>query len=257
MAHAEEQKKWLATFLETRNQSETSRIHGVPLSTLNKFLQTFPDLYKERYSKKEFEYWINLYFCGFGVTAISRITSRSRHTITKFLKKFDVYEELFIYTKDIIENFAKSKNATVEFPDGNINARTSLKWTCLEHNHTFPNSPSSVMGKQKQWCKICKGQKIFDIQDFKDFAEEKGGKCLSKEYINYKTNLEFECAIGHRFSRTPAHLYDNKQPRWCSKCGEVKRYEEKKEFIIKEVKKYVKDKGGTLLSIDQPIYTIL
>ena len=168
MANKEDEKKWLETFLKTRNQSETSRRHGVPQSTLNKFLQSIPDLNKERYYNEEFEYWINLYFSGFGVTAISRITSRSRHTLTKFLKKFDVYEELFIYTKDIIEDFAKSKNATVEFPDGNINARTSLKWTCLEHNHTFLNAPSQVMGTRKQWgCVVCMGQKVINIQLFK------------------------------------------------------------------------------------------
>ena len=65
-----------------------------------------------------------------------------------------------LYNAENITAFAKSKNATVEFPDGNINARTSLKWTCLEHSHTFPNNPSSVMGKRKQWCKLCKGQNI-------------------------------------------------------------------------------------------------
>ena len=47
MAKKEDEKKWLETFLETRNQSETSRRHGVPQSTLNKFLQSIPDLNKE------------------------------------------------------------------------------------------------------------------------------------------------------------------------------------------------------------------
>ena len=73
------------------------------------------------------------------------------------------------FGKEIIEAFAKGKNAIVKFPKGNINARTSLKWTCLEHNHTFPNSPSSVMGTRKQWCKLCKGQNIYEIQFFIDF----------------------------------------------------------------------------------------
>ena len=128
---------------------------------------------------KELEYWINLYCSGFDVTAIGRITQTHRDKITKYLKIFSVYEEPFVYTKEIIEAFANSKKATVKFPEGNLNARTSLEWTCKEHHPSFNNSASKVMGTRKQWCKLCKGQNIYDIQYFIDFAKEKGGKFKS------------------------------------------------------------------------------
>ena len=118
-----------------------------------------------------------------------------------------------LYTKKNVLDFAKSKNATVEFPDKNVNARTSLIWTCLEHGHSFKNSPSSVMGKRKQWCKLCKGQKVFDIDFFKIFAKEKGGVCLSKKYGNYHTPLNFKCSKGHLFHRDPSGLLDKNNPK--------------------------------------------
>lgn len=158
-----------------------------------------------------------------------------------------------LYNAENITAFAKSKNATVEFPDGNINARTSLKWTCLEHSHTFPNNPSSVMGKRKQWCKLCKGQNIYDIQFFIDFAKEKGGRCLSKKYGNYHIPLDFKCELGHLFHREPADLLDKNNPKWCGVCLKKKQYEEKRKFSYRQVKDYVESKGGELISVERPV----
>ena len=204
-------------------------------------------------SDKDFEYLINLYCSGLSVTAITRDTGVNRNKITRYLKTFGVYEKPFKYTKELIKDFANSKNATVEFPYSKVDARTSLKWTCLEHNYTFANSSSSVMGTRKQWCKLCKGQNIFNIQYFIDFAKEKGGKCISKKYGNYHTALDFKCELGHIFHRDPAGLLDKNDPKWCGVCLKIKQYDEKRVYSLEQVKDYVESKEGKLLSIEKPV----
>jgi len=47
------------------------------------------------------------------------------------------------------------------------------------------------------------------------FAKRKGGKCLSEEYINAKTKLEWECRKGHRWFATPDNVT---RGTWCPIC---------------------------------------
>ena len=47
-------------------------------------------------------------------------------------------------------------------------------------------------------------------------AKDKGGKCLSKEYKNNSTNLEWMCSEGHRWKATAANI---KRGKWCRKCS--------------------------------------
>ena len=37
----------------------------------------------------------------------------------------------------------------------------------------------------------------FTIKDMQGIAEARGGKCLSTEYVNSNTHLEWECSEGH------------------------------------------------------------
>ena len=47
-------------------------------------------------------------------------------------------------------------------------------------------------------------------------ARDRGGKCLSKEYINARTHLEWMCAEGHRWKATPDSVKN--KSAWCEKC---------------------------------------
>lgn len=47
-------------------------------------------------------------------------------------------------------------------------------------------------------------------------AKERGGKCLSTEYINNSTKLEWQCADGHRWKAAPANIRNG---TWCPVCG--------------------------------------
>ena len=125
-----------------------------------------------------------------------------------------------------------------------INLSTPLKWRC-EKGHTWDADFQII--RQGGWCPACmKPQKDKEERfDFlKKIAKERGGKCLSKEYINNTTKAQFKCGEGHIWLMTPHSI---KVGQWCPKCG-IKRRTEKRKTPIEVYKKYAQDKGGKFLS---------
>ena len=57
-----------------------------------------------------------------------------------------------------------------------------------------------------------------DIEDMRQAAEFRGGKCLSKSMIkgDMRTKLEWECASGHRFEASPTLILLG--GHWCDEC---------------------------------------
>lgn len=62
---------------------------------------------------------------------------------------------------------------------------------------------------------------ISKLNFIKNIAKEKGGKCLSKVYINYRTKLKFICHKGHIWYTAPNTI---KRGAWCPYCAGVGRY---------------------------------
>ena len=48
-----------------------------------------------------------------------------------------------------------------------------------------------------------------------DLAKNKGGKCLSSEFIRSDTNMKWICEKGHFWEATPSNV---KRGNWCKKC---------------------------------------
>ena len=78
------------------------------------------------------------------------------------------------------------------------------------------------------------------IDNAKIIAEERGGKLLSKEYINNKTDLWWQCDKEHQWF-APLDRIKN-AGRWCLKCSGS----EKK--TIEQMQEIAKSKGGKCLS---------
>ena len=90
---------------------------------------------------------------------------------------------------------------------------TKLKWQCSK-GHTWESIPNSIL--RGTWCKVCAGKTKKNIQDMQELADARGGQCLSKNYINGKTKLIWECANGHIWEAK----YDNiQQGKWCPDCS--------------------------------------
>jgi len=58
-------------------------------------------------------------------------------------------------------------------------------------------------------------RKKLTIELMQQIARDRGGKCLSKEYTDARTHLEWICAEGHRWKARPDSV---KRGTWCKKC---------------------------------------
>jgi len=146
------------------------------------------------------------------------------------------------YTIEDIRELAKSKNGKC-VSDNYINAHTKLKWQCNICNNVWKATPNNI--RQGRWCPEC-AKKItgdknrkYSIQDMQKLAKERGGECLSKEYIDANTKLLWKCNIcDHKWKATPSNI---QQGKWCPKCmGKNK--------TIEDMRELAKSKNGKCLS---------
>jgi len=100
-----------------------------------------------------------------------------------------------------------------------VNSTTKLVWQC-KLGHIWNATPSSI--KSGHWCPECGLKKKsesrkFTIEKMQEIAQERGGKCLSKKYINIDTKLKWQCSEGHIWKAIP---YTIKKGNWCPVCSE-------------------------------------
>ncbi len=103
--------------------------------------------------------------------------------------------------------------------------------------------------------------KTFDVysskslEEMKRIAESRGGECLSENYINISTELEWQCKKGHIWKAKP---HDIKRGTWCPACSiERAKYDWKnqsgtasefQEGELSNLQKLARAKGGECLS---------
>ena len=85
-----------------------------------------------------------------------------------------------------------------------INSETKLKWQCSE-GHIW-ESPSSSVKNKNRWCPQCGGTLPLTIEEMQKIAKDRGGKCLSKKYINGGTKLKWQCSEGHIWESAPTSI---------------------------------------------------
>jgi hypothetical protein len=87
------------------------------------------------------------------------------------------------------------------------------KWKCKE-GHIWETRLSNIF--EGRWCKKCSDNSRRDsIEKCHLLAEKKGGRCLSTEYVNTDTHLEWECDKKHKWFSAPSKI---KNDRWCPYC---------------------------------------
>ena len=111
-----------------------------------------------------------------------------------------------------MENLAAEKNGRC-LSEKYVNASTKLKWEC-EKGHSWEATPNSIL--RGRWCPTCDGSKRFTIEEMKQIASERGGWCLSDEYLDFSTNLRWECRLHHVWEATPRAITEG---NWCPECG--------------------------------------
>ena len=93
------------------------------------------------------------------------------------------------------------------------NAITPLRWRCAK-DHEWEAIPDAV--KHGTWCPVCGGSYPLNLAIMQDYAQKRGGACLSAKYVNSKTHLHWECAEGHEWTAKPDHVLKG---HWCPICS--------------------------------------
>ena len=119
-----------------------------------------------------------------------------------------------------------------------VNSRTKLEWECA-HGHRWKAKPQDVKNL-RTWCPDCSGSKKLTIEAMQSLAKKRGGKCLSKRYVNSRTKLEWECAHGHRWKAKPQDVKNLRT--WCPDCSGSKK------LTIEAMQSLAKKRGGKCLS---------
>ena len=82
--------------------------------------------------------------------------------------------------------------------------------------------------------------KKLTIKDMQTVALEKGGWCLSTEYVDNKTKLWWQCKEGHIWDSNPNSIMSSKS--WCPECATNYR------LTIEEMQNIALERGGWCLS---------
>ena len=93
-----------------------------------------------------------------------------------------------------------------------------MKFEC-EKGHVWKATPGSIKGTKKSkgvWCPKCYQLTFINrLKEFQKIASDRGGKCLSKKYVNNATKLNFECENKHIWKQAPRYILTG---AWCKKC---------------------------------------
>lgn len=94
------------------------------------------------------------------------------------------------------------------------NSKTHLTWQCKK-GHVWNATSSNIL--RGKWCPQCSGNVKLGIDIFSRVANDRGGKLISKKYLNIDNNLEWECSEGHRWQATGNNV--KTKNTWCPICA--------------------------------------
>ena len=140
-------------------------------------------------------------------------------------------EKFFHKCKEIAK-----KNSGKCISDEYINNSTPMKWKC-KNNHVWYAIFSNI--QKGQWCGKCSG---INIEKCYALAQERGGRCLSKECRGHDDVIKWECENKHVWTNTYTNVRNSKS--WCAECRRIKISNK----LIGSAKKLADIMGGDCLS---------
>ena len=149
-------------------------------------------------------------------------------------------EYYYKYYKDIIESKGGSIIST-EY----IGAKTHLEYKC-NNGHHISTQPRHL--RNDGWCGECYKNRLSDdsrstqiYNEAKGIIQDRGGKIISKKYIDSATSIEFQCKNSHMSKKNITELRAGKWCKFCNKEGSDKKY-------YNYYKNIVELNGGTIIS---------
>ncbi len=118
-----------------------------------------------------------------------------------------------------------------------INAKTKLRWRCSE-GHEWEATSHNIINTGT-WCPYCSKLSKITIKEMQEIAKSRGGKCLSKKYINNTTKLRWRCKEGHIWEGVPNSI---NRGSWCPYCAG------RGKLTIEDKQRIAEERGGKCLS---------
>lgn len=91
---------------------------------------------------------------------------------------------------------------------------TYLRKYFREHRNSFPRLPKGFK------VNLTEAYSPKMLEEMRELADKRGGKCMSKSYLNAKTPLEWKCSKGHTWETSPTNIQAGS---WCPECANVKK----------------------------------
>jgi hypothetical protein len=91
-----------------------------------------------------------------------------------------------------------------------------LTWQCKD-KHIWNATYASI--NEGHWCPYCAGNIRKTIEEMHILAANNNGKCLSTEYINADSILEWQCVKGHKWKSRAKNIITG---YWCPQCRSTK-----------------------------------
>ena len=133
------------------------------------------------------------------------------------------------------QNFAAQKGGKC-LSDTYEGIHIKMEWECAQ-GHRWSTTANTI--RSGYWCPTCaKLHQTTLIKTIHDIGLERGGKCLSNEYIPHQ-KLQWECAQGHIWWASLESI----QHHWCPTCAK-----NRSKLTIDDMEKFAQDRGGHCLS---------
>ncbi len=122
------------------------------------------------------------------------------------------------HTIDMAKVAAKEKSGAC-LSEKYVNCDADLVWEC-KNQHIWEASYNNVVNAGS-WCKICLHNSIrYTLEYCKNIAKKNGGECISQEYTNDHSKLEWRCYNGHIFVGSLNYI-SFVGDKWCIHCNKA------------------------------------
>jgi hypothetical protein len=121
-----------------------------------------------------------------------------------------------------------------------INNSTHMLWECKKGHQWF--ATFNCIKDKGSWCPFCSGNAKQTIEECKEMAKSKNGKCLETEYINEKIRMRWECEAGHQWKTTFDDIKNGNH--WCPYCSHCAKH------TIEECRQVAESRNGRCLEAE-------
>ena len=123
-----------------------------------------------------------------------------------------------------------------------IKQNTSMQWKCKEESHMPWFATFTKIKNGGTWCPFCAKNVKLTLKECQDFAISREGECLSTEYINARTSMQWKCKENHTWWAWFDTVKNGGS--WCLICsGNAK-------LSLKECQELANDRQGLCLSTE-------